>query len=244
MIGSSALIMMTLVATTAISGNTAEVDPSHRASALVGPGICDPGTELLRDGGGVVVRRCGSRGTVGGVGSNIDAASLNANGLLAVAEQGFVCSVSARDPYVSNAAPGVGIKASCGGPSISAYGMSVTSAGQNMLELAVNLAATQAQCNAGYYTPSVHGYRYPYNCVRVGQSWGATGLGTSIDDSNAMAMRLVKKSSATGTYCDFDPAQLNGVIFKATLRCNGKWYEGYGSSVTAAANDAAVQAGA
>jgi len=243
-IGSSALIMLTLASANSFGGNSREVGPPDPVFASIGPGICDSGTELLRDGGGVVVRRCSSSGNVAGVGSNIDAAATNANGLLAVAEQGFACSVSARDPYVSSAAPGVGIKASCLGPSISAYGMTVTSAGQNMLELAENLAATQARCNVGYYKPSVHGFVFLYNCVRVGASWGAAGLGSSIDDSNAMAMRLVKKSSATGTHCTFDPAKLNGVVFKASLRCNGKSYEGYGSSVTAAANDAAVQAGA
>jgi hypothetical protein len=59
-----------------------------------------------------------------------------------------------------------------------------------------------------------------------------------------MAMRLVKKSSKTGTHCYFDNAELNGVVFRAYLHCNGSTYTGFGSSVTAAAKDAAAQAGA
>ncbi len=206
--------------------------------------ICDPGVEMLPNGGGVVVRRCGSNGTVAGVGSNIDAATVNANGLLAVAEQGFVCGVSARDPYVTRPAPGVGIKADCSGRSISAYGMTTTTAGQNLLELAINLAESQAACDVDYYTGSAHGYRYSYECSRPGANWKVAGIGSSVDDSNAIAMRLVKRSSDTGGYCTFDNAELNGVVFSANLQCNGTTYMGYGSTVTAAAADAAAQAGA
>lgn len=213
-------------------------------AGLLSSAICDPGMELLPDGGGVVVRRCGSNGTVAGVGSNIDAATTNANGLLAVAEKGVVCGVSARDPYVSMPAPGVGIKADCNGSSISAYGMTATTAGMNILELAINLAGSNVTCNVDYYYGAAHGYRYPYTCSRPGASWGVAGIGSSVDDANAIAMRLIKKSSETGTHCVFDNAELNGVVFRVILGCNGSTYMGYGSNITAAAMDAAAQAGA
>ncbi len=230
-------LMLALLSTQAPMAANAERDYTGPAGASsIGPGICDPGMDMLR--------RCGKNGTVAGVGSNIDAATANTNGFLAVAEEGPVCSVFARDPYVSIPAPGVGIKGECSSTPISAYGMTTTTAGQNLLELAITLAATQARCNVDYYYGSAHGYKYPYSCTRPGQSWSVAGLGSSVDDSNAMAMRLVKKSSKTGTHCYFDNAELNGVVFRAYLHCNGSTYTGFGSSVTAAAKDAAAQAGA
>ncbi|MCF3502368.1 hypothetical protein [Stenotrophomonas geniculata] len=238
-------LMLALLSAQAPMAANAERDYTGPTGASsIGPGICDPGMDMLPNGGGVVIRRCGKNGTVAGVGSNIDAATANTNGFLAVAEEGPVCSVFARDPYVSLPAPGVGIKAQCSSTPLSAYGMTTTTAGQNVLELAINLAATQAWCNVDYYNGSAHGYKYPYTCNRPGQSWSVAGLGSSVDDANAMAMRLVKKSSKTGTHCYFDNAELNGVVFRAYLHCNGSTYTGFGSSVTAAAKDAAAQAGA
>ena len=238
------LMLALLSAQASVAPNVEREHSGHSGASSIGPGICDPGMDMLPNHGGVAVRRCGKNGTVAGVGSNIDDATANTNGLLAVAEQGLVCGVSARDPYVSIAAPGVGIKGQCGSHSVSAYGMTTTTAGQNLLELAINLAATQAWCNVDYYYGAAHGYRYPYSCNRTGQAWSVAGIGSSVDDSNAIAMRLVKKSSETGRHCYFDNAELNGVVFRAYLHCNGTTYTGFGSSVTSAAKDAAAQAGA
>jgi len=238
-------LMLALLSTQAsVAPNVEREHSGHSGASSIGPGICDPGVDMLPNHGGVAVRRCGKNGTVSGVGSNIDDATANANGLLAVAEEGPVCSVLAHDPYVSIPAPGVGIKGQCDSTSLSAYGLSTTTAGRNLLELAINLAATQASCNVDYYYGSAHGYRYPYTCSRAGQSWSIAGIGSSVDDSNAIAMRLAKKSSETGTHCYFDNAELNGVVFRAYLHCNGSTYTGFGSSITAAAKDAAAQAGA
>jgi len=244
-IGISSSIMVAVISAGA-SVPTSMPSPDAGQAGSMSLSVCNLPPELLPDGGGVVVRRCGNNGTVGGVGSNIDAATINANGLLAVAEQGVVCNVWSRDPYVSIPAPAVGIKADCRGASVSAFGMTTTTAGENMLELAINLAATGVKCSVNYYYASKHGFRFPYTCDRVGARWTVSGLGSNIDDSNDIAMRLAIKSSK-GAYsgdCQFQDAELNGVVFKATLLCNGKRYQGYGSTVTAAANDAAVQAGA
>lgn len=193
-------------------------------------------------------RQCNG-GYVYGIGVSVNEAVENLNGFMAVLQAGVSCSADATS--IQTGAYGKGVYASfvCNGWPIAGVGNSPTTAARNSLAIATEMAATGTHCRAplsGSYYPESYGFRYHYDCgnTRTLMTWSISGLGASIDDANTIAMRLMRFSTATGQSCSFDRAEINGVILKAPLTCNGSLILGYGSSVTAAANDALAQIGA
>lgn len=217
-----------------------EADMPRVAAVCTSP----PLASVIPGVAGAMVSRCSSMGDVYGAGNNVSDAAINAIGFVAVADEGVKCTMQLNDAVTSNKAPGIGIKAFCNGRQVAAYGKTATVSASNVLAIAEHFAATTVSCNAGYYSASIHGFLYPYDCARTGAAWSVAGLGSSIDDANAMALRLMVRSTPEAAACRFDKAELAGVIFRARLTCGRSSYVGVGSTVTAAANDAAAQAGA
>ncbi len=219
-------------------------------SAKIGPAAISCGaaqfTSMTSLSATLAMRSCNGA-QVYGIGVSHEEALQNLSGFLAVREAGLNCYASTSS--ISSGSYGTGVYAnfSCGGRPITAVGSSPTIAANNALAVATEMAATGAFCSAptqGAYYPELHGFRYTYSCGKSGGgSWSVAGLGSSIDDANAAVIRMLPSSATTGRTCRFEPAELNGVIFRARLTCNSKSYSGYGSSITAAVNDALAQAG-
>ncbi|GEM_PF-403240 len=184
-----------------------------------------------------------------GIGGSVDDAVENLNGFMAVKEAGVGCHTNATSVVSGAYGLGVFAKFTCNGWPIAGAGNSATTAARNSLAIATEMAATGTHCRAPEresYSPETYGFRFRYSCgnTRTLKVWSVSGLGSNIDDANAIAMRMMRHSSASGQSCAFDKADINGVILRATLRCGGSFVQGYGSSVTAAANDALAQVGA
>lgn len=195
----------------------------------------------------LAVRQC-SGSYVYGIGVSPDEAVQNLNGFMAVKEAGISCSANVNSVYPGSYDIGVHAQFSCKGYPITAIGSTPTIAANNALEIATEMAASGSHCSAmrqGSFYPDPHGYRFLYNCRNArGIAWSIKGLGSTIDHSNAAAMKLMHYTATNPDGCTFSQAELNGVIFNATLGCYRKSFRGYGSSVTSAATDALTQAGA
>ncbi len=183
-----------------------------------------------------------------GIGISVDEAVENLNGFMAVKEAGVGCSANPNSIVVGSYGIGVYAKFTCNGWAIAAAGNNPTTAARNTLAIATEMAATGTHCRApesGSYYPEKYGFRFHYDCgnTKTLRNWSINGLGANIDDANAIAMRLMRYTSANVKNCSFDKADINGVILKATLICGNSIIQGYGSSVTAAANDALTQLG-
>jgi len=183
-----------------------------------------------------------------GIGVSVDEAVENLNGFMAVKEAGVSCSANPNSIVVGSYGIGVYAKFTCNGWPIAAAGNSPTTGARNTLAIATEMAATGTHCRApesGSYYPETYGFRFRYDCgnSRTSKNWSINGLGANIDDANTIAMRLMRYTTATGQSCLFDKAEINGVILKARLVCGNSTVQGYGSSVTAAANDALTQLG-
>ncbi|HFF6205388.1 hypothetical protein [Stenotrophomonas maltophilia] len=184
-----------------------------------------------------------------GIGVSVNEAVENLNGFMAVLQAGVSCSADASSIVSGAYGKGVFAQFVCNGWSIAGVGNSPTTAARNSLAIATEMAATGTHCAAplqGSYYPESWGFRFRYDCgnTQTLKNWSISGLGASIDDANVIAMRLMRYSTAAGQSCNFEKAEINGVILHATLVCNGSYIHGYGSSVTAAANDALAQIGA
>ncbi len=236
----AAAVLVALVPNNSASAQSAEI----RAAAL----SCGAAqfTSMSSLSATLATRSCNGA-QVYGIGVSHEEALQNLAGFLAVREAGLNCS--ANTGSVSTGSYGVGVYAnfSCGGRPITAVGSSPTIAANNALAIATEMAATGAYCSApaqGAYYPELHGFRFTYSCGKSGGgSWSVAGLGSSIDDANAAVVRMLPSSAGTRRTCRFEPAELNGVIFRARLNCNSNANSGYGSSITSAVNDALAQAG-
>lgn len=187
-------------------------------------------------------------GNVHGIGVSPDEAMENLNGFIAVSEAGIWCTAGASS--VTTGSYGIGVYATfyCNGYPTTAIGSTPTIAANNVLEIATERAASGSYCSAslqGSYYPELHGFRFSYQCRNaVGTAWQIDGLGSSIDHANNAAMKVMHLTATHPTNCSFSPAILNGVVFTTNLQCKGSYFRGYGSSVTSAAEDALMQAGA
>jgi len=194
----------------------------------------------------LAIRSC-TGGNLYGIGTSADEAIQNLNGFMAVKEAGISCSAGASGVYTGPFNTGTYANFTCNGRPTIAVGSTPTIAANNVLELAVELAASGAHCSAGNtsYYPESHGFRFSYNCTKSGNAgWSVNGLGSSIDDANSTALRVVRFTAQNPGGCMFSPASLNGAIFSTTFVCNRSHIQGYGSSVSSAAADALTQIGA
>lgn len=194
----------------------------------------------------LAIRYCNGA-PVYGIGVSHEEALQNLAGFIAVKEAGLTCTANTSSVYTGSYGIGVYADFSCGGRPITAVGGSPTIAANNALAIATEMASTGAYCSApvqGAYYPELHGFRFAYSCgSSSGSKWFVTGLGSSINDANAAVIRMLPSSATVRRSCSFEPAELNGVIFLARLNCKSASFNGYGSSINAAVNDALGQAG-
>ncbi|SMR83719.1 hypothetical protein SAMN05518671_4221 [Stenotrophomonas lactitubi] len=183
-----------------------------------------------------------------GIGVSVNEAVENLNGFMAVRQEGVDCSANASS--IESGAYGIGVFAhfTCNGWPIAGVGNSPTSAARNSLAIAEEMAANGTHCSAplqGSYYPETYGFRFRYDCgnTQTNSSWSISGIGSNIDDANSIAMRVMRYTASTKSSCAFDAAGINGTILSVTLQCPSATATGYGSSVTAAANDALAQIG-
>ena len=200
-------------------------------------------------GGHIVERMCNNR-LVSGVGSDLIAAQSNLSNLTKLMPQKS-CSVSNSDP-IAQFAGGFRTTFRCtdiygAGNFVSGVGSTATDAGLNALSFAqLYIALNDVACVVNNYnvTGFTGGFKVDTNCHRFGHSYEmvVTGIGSTATDAGENSRGFAELVGAGLGCLMTQPVTFSGGLFHAFYSCNGRPVQGHGSTVTAAGNDALINA--
>jgi hypothetical protein len=207
--------------------------------------------------GGYVVTRVCDGTTMKGVGTTLDDAVANVNGLAALLPHNVKCTYSDV-----TGGPGAFVAKyvcrrtdSTGGPISSSanaggIGGTLTDAGTNALGFAQLFAATNLRCEPSEVVVVPGGYVSAFSCRDPNATGGPLntfaktgGIGMTSTDAGINNLGFAEVYAAVGNRCYTKQSdiKISGPGFEVKYTCTGSNVTGYGSTLTSAGADALIQ---
>lgn len=219
--------------------------PAEYAKAAVptGPALaanCTNPSTIAFPGGVQVQMTCDGR-QVGGVGTTIPDAEINARAFADLAAQTAVrCTLPSvlSTSNVSAVPGGFVIRFNCDGATVSGFGSTATDTGVNLLAFASVLATDNLRCNTSSSGISAvpGGFLASFQCGGV----TLTGFGSTATDAGVNANGFAMLRADSGIICSITSSSIAAVMggFIPTFACSGSHVSGFGSTAADAGRNA------